>query len=135
MADDFASYLIIQVVYPAAQLMILIFAQRLYGRPSRAWPWIVGAAIVLSLIVFALWTEPIVWMVYQRFGFPGPDLLFESISDALLLMVVLSGLAYIASGATGFARGRVNWVIAGIALAPILDLHLGAHEHLEHVDP
>jgi len=119
---NFASYLVIQVVYPAAQLMILIFAQRLYGRPSRAWPWVLGAAIALASIVFALWTEPIVWMVYQRFGFPGPDLLFESISDALLLIVVLSGLAYIASGATGFARGRVNWVIAGIALAPVLDL-------------
>lgn len=119
---NFASYLAVQFVYPAAQLMILIFAQRLYGRPSRVWPWIFGSALVLSLVVLALWMDPIIWMVYQRFAFPGPSLLFESLSDALLLIVVLAGLAYIASGATGISRGRVNWVIAGIALAPILDL-------------
>jgi hypothetical protein len=119
---SFASYLAIQVVYPAAQLMILIFAERLYGRPSRVWPWILGSAIALALLDFFLWTDPIIWMVYQRFGFPGPALLFESLSDGLLLTAVLVGLAYIASGATGIARGRVNWVIAGIALAPILDL-------------
>lgn len=119
---SFASYLSIQFVYPAAQLMILIFAQRLYGRPSRTWPWFLGSAIVLSLLVLIVWTDPILWMVFQRFGFPGPRLLFESLSDALLLTVVLAGLAYIASGATGISRGRVTWVIAGIALAPILDL-------------
>ena len=38
-----ASYLSIQLVYPAAQFMILIFAHRLYGRPSRTWPWFFGA--------------------------------------------------------------------------------------------
>lgn len=119
---DFASYIAIQFVYPAAQLMILIFAQRLYGRPSRRWPWIFGSAIVLSLVVLALWMDPIIWLVYQRFGVPGPSLLFESLSDALLLVIVLAGLAYIASGAIGISRGRVTWVIAGIALAPILDL-------------
>ncbi len=119
---NFASYLAIQVIYPAAQLMILVFAQRLYGRPSKAWPWFLGSAIVLSVVVFFVWTDPIVWMVYQHWGYPGPALLLESIADALLLIVVLAGLAYIASGATGIARGRVNWVIAGIALAPTLDL-------------
>jgi len=119
---SFVIYLVIQVFYPAAQLMILIFAQRLYGGPSRAWPWFLGTAVALSLIVFFAWTNPILWMVFQRYGYPGPTLLFESVSDALLLTVVLAGLAYIASGATGISRGRVNWVVAGIALAPILDL-------------
>ncbi|MGA8575772.1 MAG: GAF domain-containing protein [Candidatus Cybelea sp.] len=119
---NFASYLAIQVIYPAAQLMILIFAQRLYGRPSRAWPWFLGIAGALSVIVFFVWTDPIVWMVYQHWGYPGPALLLESVADASLLIVVLTGLAYIASGATGIAAGRVNWVIAGIALAPTLDL-------------
>jgi hypothetical protein len=119
---SFASYLAIQIVYPATQLMILIFAQRLYGRTSRGWPWIIGSAVALSAIVFVAWTDPIIWMVYQRFGLPGPVLLLESATDAALLIVVLTGLAYIASGATGIARGRVTWVIAGIALAPILDL-------------
>ena len=117
-----ASDLAIQVVYPLAQLMILVFAHRLYGRPSRAWPWFFGTAIVLSIVVFSAWMNPIVWMVYQRYGMPGPTTLLMSLSDVLLLVVVLSALAYIASGATGIARGRVNWVIAGIALAPILDL-------------
>jgi hypothetical protein len=117
-----ASDLSIQVVYPLAQLMILIFAQRLYGRPSRVWPWIFGSAVFLSLVVFAVWMDPIIWMVFQRYGAPGPAGLFMSFADVLLLVVVLSGLAYIASGATGIARGRVSWVIAGIALAPILDL-------------
>ena len=117
-----ASDLVIQVVYPLAQLMILIFAQRLYGHPSRTWPWILGTAIAISALVFAVWMDPIVWMVFQRYGVPGPTALFMSLADTLLLVVVLCGLAYIASGATGIARGRVNWVIAGIALAPILDL-------------
>lgn len=116
------SDLAIQVVYPLAQLMILIFAQRLYGRPSRAWPWIFGTAIGLSVIVFAAWMNPIIWVVFQRYGIPGPTTLFMSIADVLLLVVVLCALAFIASGATGIPRGRVNWVIAGIALAPILDL-------------
>jgi hypothetical protein len=119
---NLASDLAIQFVYPLAQLMILIFAWRLYGRPSRAWPWIFGSAVVLSLIVFGAWMDPIIWMVSQRYGVPGPTTLFMSLSDVLLLIVVLCGLAYIASGATGIPRGRVNWVIAGIALAPILDL-------------
>jgi GAF domain len=119
---NFTSDLAIQVVYPLAQLMILIFAQRLYGRPSRAWPWIFGSAVALSLVVFSAWMEPIIWMVFQRFGVSGPSTLFMSLSDVLLLVVVLSGLAYIASGATAISRGRVTWVIAGIALAPILDL-------------
>jgi len=116
-----ASDMAIQVVYPLAQLMILIFAQRLYGRPSRAWPWFFGLALVLSLVAFLVWLDPIVWMVFQRYGIPGPAQLFMSLSDVLLLVVVLAGLAYIASGATGIERGRVTWVIAGIALAPILD--------------
>ncbi|MBV8345950.1 MAG: GAF domain-containing protein [Candidatus Eremiobacteraeota bacterium] len=116
-----ASDMAIQVVYPLAQLMILIFAQRLYGRPSRAWPLFFGSALVLSLVVFLVWLDPIVWMVFQRYGIPGPTQLFMSLSDVLLLVVVLCGLAYIASGATGLERRRVTWVIAGIALAPILD--------------
>ncbi len=116
-----ASDMAIQVVYPLAQLMILIFAQRLYGRPSRAWPWFFGVALMLSLVVFLVWLDPIVWMVFQRYGIPGPTQIFMSLSDMLLLVVVLCGLAYIASGATGLERRRVTWVIAGIALAPILD--------------
>jgi hypothetical protein len=115
------SDLAIQVVYPLAQLMILIFAQRLYGRASRAWPWFFGSALLLSLIVFVAWVDPIVWMVFQRYGLPGPTQLFMSLFDVLLLVVVLSALAYIASGATALDRRRVTWVIAGIALAPILD--------------
>jgi hypothetical protein len=115
------SDLAIQVVYPLAQLMILIFAQRLYGRPSRAWPWFFGSALVLSLVVFVAWVDPIVWIVFQRYGLPGPTQLFMSLFDVLLLVVVLSALAYIASGATALDRRRVTWVIAGIALAPILD--------------
>ncbi|MGC1381075.1 MAG: GAF domain-containing protein [Candidatus Baltobacteraceae bacterium] len=116
------SDLAIQIVYPLTQLMILIFAHRLYGRPSRTWPWIFGGAVFLSLLAFIAWVDPTVWIVFQRYGFPGPTNLFMSLSDVLLLSLVLAGLAYIASGATAIDRGRVTWVIAGIALAPILDL-------------
>lgn len=116
------SDLSIQVVYPLAQLMILVFAQRLYGRPSRAWPWFFGSAVALSLVAFVAWSNPIVWIVFQRYGFPGPAALFMSFADVLLLSVVLGGLAYIASGASALDRARVSWVVAGIALAPILDL-------------
>jgi hypothetical protein len=119
---SFGSYLAIQFVYPAAQLMILVFAQRLYGRSSHVSPWFLGTAIALAVLDLIVWVDPVIWMVFQRFGFPGPRLLYESLGDALLLTVVLTGLAYIASGATGIPRGRVTWVIAGIALAPILDL-------------
>lgn len=117
-----ASDLAIQVVYPAAQLMILVFAQRLYGRPSRTFPLFFGSALALSVLVFVAWVDPIVWTVFQRFGLPGPTRLMMSVSDTLLLVVVLCGLAYIASGATAIDRRRVSWVVAGIALSPILDL-------------
>jgi hypothetical protein len=116
------SDLSIQVVYPLAQLMILIFAQRLYGRPSRRGSWFFYSAVALSLIVFVAWVDPIVWIVFQRFGLPGPTQLLMSVSDVLLLSIVIAGLAYIASGATLLERGRVTWVVAGIALSPILDL-------------
>ncbi|HEV3089840.1 MAG TPA: GAF domain-containing protein [Candidatus Cybelea sp.] len=119
---NIASDLAIQVVYPLTQLMILIFAHRLYGRASRAWPWLFGTAIALSVIVFLVWVDPIVWTVFQVYGMPGPTNLFMSLSDTLLLVVVLATLAYIASGATALDRRRVTWVIAGIALGPILDL-------------
>ncbi|MBV8725866.1 MAG: hypothetical protein JO078_07445 [Candidatus Eremiobacteraeota bacterium] len=117
-----ASDLAIQVVYPLAQLMILIFAHRLYGRPSRAWPWFFGTALGLSLLGFIIWVDPTVWIAYQRFGFPGPMQALMSLVDIALLTVVLAALAYIASGATLLDRHRVTWVIAGISLAPILDL-------------
>jgi hypothetical protein len=117
-----ASEFAIQIVYPLAQLMILIFAQRLYGRPSKLWPRIFGTAVGLSLITFVVWSDPLLWIVYQRWGYPGPVTLIESACDALLLIVVLGGLAYIASGAANLSRSRVTWVVAGIALAPILDL-------------
>ncbi|MGA8661930.1 MAG: GAF domain-containing protein [Candidatus Cybelea sp.] len=119
---NIASDLAIQAVYPLTQLMILIFAHRLYGRSGRAWPWFFGAAVVLSLADFVAWVDPIVWTVFQKFGFPGPTNLFMSGTDAMLLVVVLAALAYIASGATALDRTRVTWVISGIALAPILDL-------------
>src|SRR5581483_8617372 len=90
-----ASYFAIQFVYPAAQLMILIFAQRLYGTPGRTWSWIFGSAVALSVLVLLAWVDPMVWIVYQRFGIPGPVLLVESVLDSLLLVVVLVGLAYI----------------------------------------
>ena len=117
-----ASDLAVQVVYPLTQIMILVFAQRLYGRPSRRWPWFFYSAVALSLAVFVAWVDPLVWIVYQRFGFPGPTQLFMSLSDIALLTVVIAGLAYIASGATLLDRKRVTWVVAGIALSPILDL-------------
>ncbi len=116
------SDLAIQIVYPLTQLMILIFAQRLYGRPSRVWKWLFGAAIALSAIDFIVWVDPIVWVVFQRYGLPGPTQFFMAVTDALLLVTVLTALAYIASGATGIDRSRVTWVVAGIALSPILDL-------------
>jgi hypothetical protein len=117
-----ASDLAIQVVYPLTQLMILVFAHRLYGSASRAWPWFLGSAVALSLLVFVAWVDPIVWTVFQQYGFPGPTNLFMSLSDTALLVVVLAALAYIASGATVLDRARVTWVIAGIAMAPLLDL-------------
>ncbi|MGA7202195.1 MAG: GAF domain-containing protein, partial [Candidatus Cybelea sp.] len=117
-----ASDLAIQAVYPLTQLMILVFAHRLYGRSGRAWPWFFGGAVVLSIAVFIAWVDPIVWTVFQKYGFPGPTNLFMSGSDVVLLVVVLAALAYIASGATAIDRTRVTWVISGIALGPILDL-------------
>ncbi|HEY2476383.1 MAG TPA: GAF domain-containing protein [Candidatus Cybelea sp.] len=116
------THLAIQVVYPLTQLMILIFAARLYGVQSRAWRWLFGAALVFSVIDFLVWTDPIVWTVFQQYQFPGPTNLLMGLSDASLILVVLVGLAYIASGATGVQRTRITWIVAGIAIAPIFDL-------------
>jgi hypothetical protein len=119
---NLGSDLLIQVVYPLTQITILIFAQRLYGRRGRAWPWFFGTSLVLAIVVFVIWVDPIVWLVFQRFQLPGPTRLMMSASDTLLLTSVICGLAYIASGATGLDRSRVAWVVAGIALSPMLDL-------------
>ncbi len=119
---NLASDLVVQIVYPLTQITLLVFAQRLYGRKGKAWPWFFGASIVLSVLVFVVWVDPIVWLVFQKFQMPGPTRLLMSGSDALLLVSVICGLAYVASGARALDRRRVAWVIAGIALAPILDL-------------
>jgi hypothetical protein len=119
---NLGSDLLIQIVYPLTQITLLIFAQRLYGRRGRAWPWLFGTALVLAVLVFIVWVDPIVWLVFQKFEMPGPTRLLMSGLDMLLLVCVICGLAYIASGARALEGRRVAWVIAGIALAPILDL-------------
>ena len=119
---NIASDLAIQVVYPLTQLMILVFAHRLYGRPSRVWPRFMIAAVALSIVVFLVWIDPIVWTVFQGYGIAGPTNVFMALSDVALLVVVLAALAYIASGGTALERTRVSWVIGGISLGPILDL-------------
>ena len=102
--------------------MILVFAARLYGVQTRAWRWLFGTAIFFAIVDFLVWMDPIIWMVFQRFGLPGPTNLMMSLSDAALILVVIVGLAYIASGASGEHARRITWVVAGIALAPIIDL-------------
>jgi hypothetical protein len=42
-------------------------------------------------------------------------------------------LAYIASGATAVDRTRVNWMVAGIALSPILDLTLAVSDFISEL--
>ncbi len=64
--------LLIQVVFPLAQLMILVFAARLYGVQTRAWRWLVGTAIFFAIVDFLVWMDPIIWMVFQQFQLPGP---------------------------------------------------------------
>ncbi|MBV8374852.1 MAG: hypothetical protein JO302_05020 [Candidatus Eremiobacteraeota bacterium] len=119
---NLASYLLLQFVYPLAQLAILFFAQRLYGRKGRTWSFIIWPAVVASVVVFIFWTDQIIWLTTQRFAIGGPMRFYEDASDVVLLSIVIAGLGYIASGAEGLERTRVNWIVAGIALAPLMDL-------------
>ncbi len=119
---NLVSDLAIQVVYPATQVMILIVAQRLYGKPGGAWRWFLWSALAVSLAVFVIWLNPIVWLTFQVWVVPGPTRILEDLADALLLVIVLCGLSYIASGVEGEERRRVTWIAAGIALSPLLDL-------------
>jgi hypothetical protein len=119
---NLVSYLLVQFVYPLAQLAILFFVQRLYGNKGRTWSFIIWPAIVVSMIVFIVWTDQIVWLTTQQFGIGGPMRFYEDASDIVLLCIVIAGLAYIASGAEGLERTRVNWIVSGIALAPLMDL-------------
>jgi hypothetical protein len=114
--------LLIQVVFPLAQLMILVFAARLYGVQTRAWRWLVGTAIFFAIADFLVWMDPIIWMVFQQFQLPGPTNLMMSLADAALILTVIIGLAYISSGASGERARRITWIVAGIAIAPITDL-------------
>jgi hypothetical protein len=116
------SDLLVQVVYPGGQIMLLLFAFWLYGKPGRNWRRILATAIVLAIIDFFAWIDPIVWLTFQRLGIPGPMRVLMSGSDAALLAVVLAGLAYIASEGSRFDRQRVTWIVGGIALTPILDI-------------
>jgi hypothetical protein len=119
---NLVSYLLLQFVYPLAQLAILFFAQRLYGHKGRTWSFIIWPAVAASIVVFIVWTDQIVWLTTQQFGIPGPTRFYKDIADAILLCIVVAGLAYIASGAEGLERKRVTWIVAGIALAPLMDL-------------
>ncbi|MBV8490227.1 MAG: hypothetical protein JO199_06840, partial [Candidatus Eremiobacteraeota bacterium] len=116
------SYFAYQLVYPATQLMILLVAQRLYGRPSKGWRWFFGAAVVASLLTFFVWLDPMVWLTFQILPLHGPGRALEDLSDILLLSIVLCGVSYVASGVEGEERKRVVWIAAGIALSPLLDL-------------
>ncbi|HTU82841.1 MAG TPA: hypothetical protein VMF61_11965, partial [Candidatus Acidoferrales bacterium] len=120
---NLVSDLLLQIVYPLTQLAILVFAQRLYGRQGRAWPWIFGLSVGWSLFVFSVWSAGILWLVTQNpaLALPATRLMMAA-GDVALLVLVLCGLAYIASGARGMERGRVTWIVSGIALAPMLDL-------------
>jgi hypothetical protein len=119
---NLVSYLLLQFVYPLAQLAILFFAQRLYGHKGRTWRFIIWPAVAASVVVFIVWTDQIVWLTTQSFGIGGPIRFYEDATDIVLLSIVIAGLAYIASGAEGLERRRVNWIVAGIALAPLMDL-------------
>jgi hypothetical protein len=119
---NLVSYLLLQFVYPLAQLAILFFAQRLYGRKGRTWSFIIWPAVAASVVVFIVWTDQIVWLTTQQFAIGGPMRFYEDVTDVVLLSIVVAGLAYIASGAEGLERTRVNWIVAGIALAPLMDL-------------
>jgi hypothetical protein len=116
------SYLLLQFVYPGTQIAALLVAQRLYGQPGRVAKWFLGAALATSVVVFFVWLDPVLWLTFQRYGLPGPTRLYQSVSDVMLLIIVLCGMAYSASGAKAQDRSRITWIVAGIALAPILDL-------------
>jgi hypothetical protein len=119
---NLVSYLLLQFVYPLAQLAILFFVQRLYGHKGRTWSFIIWPALAASVLVFIVWTDQIVWLTTQQFGIAGPIRFYQDASDIVLLSIVIAGLAYIASGAEGLERTRVNWIVFGIALAPLMDL-------------
>lgn len=116
------SYLLLQFVYPGTQIAALLVAQRLYGQPGRIGKWFLRASLATSAVVFLVWLNPVLWLTFQRYGLPGPTRLYQSLSDIVLLVIVLCGMAYSASGAKEEERRRVTWIVAGIALAPILDL-------------
>jgi len=120
---NLAIELTLQIIYPLTQIAILLFAQRLYGRRGRAWPWIIWPAVGISVAVFFIWADPTIWITTQHFRIEGPQTrVLKSLADAVLLVFTLAGLAYIASGAQGVDRRRVPWIIGGIAIAPMLDL-------------
>jgi len=118
------SYLLLQFVYPGTQIAALVVAQRLYGQPGRAAKGFLVATLALSVVAFFIWLNPVLWLTFQfqHFGVPGPTRIYEAFIDIVLLVVVLCGMAYSASGSNELDRRRVTWIVAGIALAPILDL-------------
>jgi hypothetical protein len=116
------SYVLLQFVYPGTQIAALVVAQRLYGEPGRATKSFLRATLATSVVVFFIWLNPVLWLTFQRAGLPGPTRLYEAASDVVLLVIVLCGMAYAASGARDLDRRRVTWIVAGIALAPMLDL-------------
>jgi hypothetical protein len=115
-------YMLLQFVYPATQIAALVVAQRLYGVPGRAGKWFVAAAFAVSAVVFYIWIDHVVWITFGHLGLPGPIRFVESFTDVVLLVIVLCGMAYSASGTAMLDRRRVAWIVAGIALAPVLDL-------------
>ena len=60
------SYLLLQFVYPGTQIAALLVAQRLCGTPGFVGTWFLRAALAVSVLVFFVWLDPVLWLTFQH---------------------------------------------------------------------
>jgi hypothetical protein len=114
--------LVVQVCYPLAQVLILLFAMQIFGvreRTARVLLWLDAA---LGVLVFFGWTVPILQQTFDAGTSPG---WWGAVTDFAQTSVALAGLAYVARVAHA-PRRQVAVVVIGVSLPLLNDFTYGA---------
>jgi hypothetical protein len=118
---NFIGDLAIQICYPLAQFLILLFTVQIFEKHDRVTRAFLRLNAVLGVAVFFCWSIPIASDTFLVPGLPGAEIWWEAGSDFSQILVTLAGLAYVARVAAG-PRMRVRLVVLGIALPAINDM-------------
>jgi GAF domain-containing protein len=117
---DFVGDMFVQVCYPLAQFLILLFAVQIFERYDRVTRALLRIDAALGIATFSAWAVTIAQSTFLCRGLPGDPIWWTASTDFVQILVTLVGLGYVAQHAAG-SRTRVRLVIVGIALPALND--------------